>query len=519
MPPPSEAFSTLDADGFVIDFPDAQTIHILGPTDWGTEFGVYEFLERYLGVRWLLPGPRGEYVPQLQEFTLLPEPVRQRPVFASRLLSGLRGEEQLTWARRQRQHGRIEFHHNLRNLFPPEQYTKTHPHFFPLLKAKRYLPPNNSAKNWQPCFAAEGLVDEAVKNICAHFAQHPEATSYSLAVNDGHGYCECESCTGRTEKPRNLLGLVSVSDVYFTWANAVVAGVLRHYPDKWFGCLAYRAVIEPPTQTKVHPRLVPFLTYDRMKWASAVVAAEGKRLTESWQQTTSQLGWYDYIYGTPYCVPRIYFHVMADYYRYGAQHQVSAMYAEAYPNWGEGPKLYIALKLQWDPTLSVDALLREWCENAVGEDAAPELIAYYSLWEHFWTQTVVSSSWFAAGRNEYLYFGRPEYLDLITDEIARSRVLLEAVVSKAKTADQQARADLLLRAFSYYEASALSYAGLKKKATLETGPTEIIMPEKTHSHEYYRGLAAKRRALVNQFQQDPVLNHPLPFDRYKTLRW
>jgi hypothetical protein len=33
---------TLDGDGFVIQFPDRQTIVILGPTDWGTEFGVYD---------------------------------------------------------------------------------------------------------------------------------------------------------------------------------------------------------------------------------------------------------------------------------------------------------------------------------------------------------------------------------------------------------------------------------------------------------------------------------------------
>lgn len=33
---------TLDGDGFVIQFPDRQTIVVLGPTDWGTEFGVYD---------------------------------------------------------------------------------------------------------------------------------------------------------------------------------------------------------------------------------------------------------------------------------------------------------------------------------------------------------------------------------------------------------------------------------------------------------------------------------------------
>ena len=49
----------LDEDGFVVAFPDARTMIIAGATDWGTEFGVYEALERYAGVRWLIPGPTG----------------------------------------------------------------------------------------------------------------------------------------------------------------------------------------------------------------------------------------------------------------------------------------------------------------------------------------------------------------------------------------------------------------------------------------------------------------------------
>ncbi|MBN2309223.1 MAG: hypothetical protein JXR94_09650, partial [Candidatus Hydrogenedentes bacterium] len=54
----------LDDDGFDILFPDEHSILILGPTDYGTEFGVCEFLERFVGVRWLLPGPDGTDVPK-----------------------------------------------------------------------------------------------------------------------------------------------------------------------------------------------------------------------------------------------------------------------------------------------------------------------------------------------------------------------------------------------------------------------------------------------------------------------
>ncbi|MCI5117192.1 MAG: hypothetical protein D3913_04385, partial [Candidatus Electrothrix sp. LOE1_4_5] len=159
----------MDGDGLLISFPTEKDIVIIGPTDWGTEFGVYEFLERYVGVRWLFPGPAGEYVPSLATIEVPLSSVRQEPVFFSRQFAGLPGTEQALWARRNRRHGRVKFHHNLFRLFPPEKYTKTHPEFFPIQKGKRYLPKkNNVVGHWQPCFTTPGIVDEAVKNIKAY---------------------------------------------------------------------------------------------------------------------------------------------------------------------------------------------------------------------------------------------------------------------------------------------------------------------------------------------------------------
>ena len=423
----------LDEDGFVIAFPNKKNIVIAGPTDWGTEFGVYEFLERYVGVRWLFPGPDGEYVPEHTSLDITIEEIRKEPAFFSRQLSGLMGAAQATWARRNRMHGRIKFHHNLLNLFPPENYTKTHPEFFPLLKGKRYLPPTNRTHKWQPCFSTDGIVEEAVITINNFFSENPEKTSYSLGVNDGGGHCGCERCKSKDSSKKNFLGIQDYSDRYFEWANAVVEGVLKEYPDKWFGCLAYSHVAQPPSRIKVNSRIIPFITYDRMKWIDKEIETEGKNITEWWRRESSSLGWYDYIYGTPYLLPRVYFHKMSEYYQYGYNHGVKAMYAEAYPNWGEGPKLYIALKLQWDPNRDVDELLKDWYLSAVGKEAAPYLVEYYDHWENFWTKRVIDSKWFTKG-GQYLGFSHPGYLDVVSYEgISKSRRLLETVLAKTKT--------------------------------------------------------------------------------------
>jgi len=444
----------LDDDGFVILGQEGKHLVIAGPTPIGTEFGVCEFLERYVGVRWLLPGPDGDDVPTRTSIDVPIDEVRLEPAFFSRLLSGFTTDAEGIWAKRNRMHDRVKFHHNLVNLFPWQKYAKSRPEFYSFYNGKRVNPTNNA--RWQPCFSAPGIVDETAKNICEYFDRHPQATSYSLGINDTDEFCECPDCLAKISGKKNPLGFVDYSDLYYDWANQVVARVLKKHPDKYFGCLAYCNVAAPP-QGKLHPRLIPYLTYERLKWSDATIRAAGEQLTIAWHQKSPTLGWYDYIYGRPYAAPRVALRHMTDCYRWGHAHGVRAMYAEAYPNWGEGPKLYVSLKLQWDPTLNVEQLLEDWYARCVGPDAAPLLAQYYALWEDIWTRRIPTSPWFTKD-GQYLNFERTDYLASVTEEdLAKCRNLLESVLARSKTEQQRARARLLLCAYDYYESTARLY--------------------------------------------------------------
>lgn len=506
----------LDDDGFVLRA--GQTgILIAGPTDWGTEFGVYDFLERVVGVRWLLPGSDGEDVPVRKTIAVPEGIIIDQPVFFSRLFSGLRGAAQVQWARFNRMHGRVSFHHNLLHLIPPAKYTKTHPEFFPMKDGKtRYLP-TPTEHGWQPCFTAPGLVEEAVRNIIAYFKEHPEATSYSLGANDSSGYCRCPNCMSRITGEKNFLGHTDFSDLYYDWCNQVIEGVLKVYPDKWFGCLAYSEVAAPPKRVKVHPRLIPYMTYDRMKWIHPQIESKGHNATKAWHATSPTIGWYDYIYGTPYCLPRVYFHKSGEYLRFAQRHGVKAHYAELYPNFGEGPKPYIFLKLWWNPNQNVDALLKEWYERCVGPDAAPALAAYYAIWERFWTKDILKSRWFTVG-GQYLRFDSPAYLaDVKKEDIAQSRKFLDECIARCRTEKQRARARLLEMAFQYYEASALAYLADQqlRGARVDTEEQALSVLEQSVTA---LEMAQKRRTLaLAVFPKDPVLVHPLGVDRSPVL--
>ncbi len=443
----------LDADGFVLSFPQdgAAAVVICGASDYGTQFGVYEFLERYVGIRWLFPGELGEHVPSHATLDVPAMEVRDAPSFFSRQMSGFRGREQAIWAQRNRMHGRIKFHHNLIRLFPPETYTETHPEFFPIQNGTRFLPETNSTHHWQPCYTAPGIVEEAVTNINAFFDTHPDAPSYSLGANDSSGYCQCDACMAQIPGTDNFLGRVDYSDLYYDWANKVIERVLEEHPDKYFGCLAYSEVAAPPEAVSVHPRMIPYMTYDRMKWLGEEIESEGHEMTRDWAAASPTLGWYDYIYGRSYCVPRVWFHKMGEYYRFGFANNVRCSYAEAYPSedWREGPKLYISLKLLWDPSRDVDELLDDWYRCAVGPEAAPALAAYYRFWEEFWAGPVLETEWFKnARKRQYLNFHATGYLDALSDgDLSRCDELLTEVLEKSRTELQKTRARKFLDDF------------------------------------------------------------------------
>ena len=503
----SENLEDLEHDGFVIVPRGQKRLTIAGPTSRGTWCGVHEFLERYVGVRWLMPTSVGEDVPESSDLTVAREEVRAKPAFYSRVF-GMTGrgrgqnfrEVREDWSRHNQMFNHVQFNHNLWRLFPPSEYGETNPEFYPILNGERYIPPNDNVSiRWQPSFTADGIVEEAIRKINAFFDENPDRDSYSLAVNDGGGYSESDL--------ENAPEGWSISDVYYDWVNQVAEGVLKKHPDKQFGVLAYSRTESPPP-FELNSQVVPFLTDERLLWADPQVRAEGQQMTEDWNEVAENQGWWGYAYGTPYAVPRLSLHQMADNYRFGNDQGVAHLFAELTPNWGEGPKPWVLAKLQWDPDQDVDALAREWYKSAVGTQAASDLEAYYDIWEKFWSEDVLESEWYSPSAGPARNFQDPRYLEAVTEDmVVESRRRLESAVAKSKTEPQKARAELLLRAFEYYEASALSYPKSVNPPADETAALALI-EEEADGLERRLQLAEKRLKLIDEFATDPVLIHP-----------
>ncbi|MBP1994060.1 DUF4838 domain-containing protein [Paenibacillus eucommiae] len=517
--------AAMKEDSFIIDS-KAGAITIVGTTVQGMEYGVYEFLERYVGVRWLMPGEDGEDVPQHPDLFVPIQEVQEEPVYLSRVMWPLQYYNQVgsnptqhEWGVRNRLRVQnIGYEHNVWRFFPTSQaYLNMHPDYFSQKNGVPYIPVVNWG--WQPCYSNPETAQVAAAWIINYFNANPNEPSMSLAVNDNGTFCEENPAHGNYTSQKNSLGLTDMSDIYYTWVNDVVERVLAaengKFKDKWFGILAYQEVYDPPS-FQLHERVVPYLTKDRMTWNDSGVLAKDVAIMQAWEQKAANIGLYDYTYGTPYTVPRVYFNILADIFKYGEQHQANAYFTEMAPNWGEGPKAWLMTKLLWNPDQDIDVLLDDWYTRAVGAEAAPYLQAYYEHWNDFWENRIKETSWFNGRKNTtYLNFSSASYLSIVgEEEIRQSRLWLETALDKAVTAKEKSRAALLLRAFEYYEASAISYP--KSVAPLQTAADALILLEQAVNFEEKMTYAKKRQTLVEQFKNDPILVHTPLFEMNRT---
>ena len=431
----------VDPESFNISFPDDKTILIQSPTEWGLSHAVNEFIERAFGVRWLYPGKEGEYIPRKTKIMLPMKTIQMSPAFLVRnfALDHSRKED-YAWARHNKGTfaeirilpERIWFQHNIFNLVPQKLYSKTNPEFYPLLKGKRFIPDNKFNIYWQPCYSASGLPQVMAKHV---ELQALKEANVSFGVNDGANHCECEACLKTDGSIVNCFGFINRTRSYLQCMNKVAE--LSKKKGRKFGFIAYDAIAEPAKNLKLHPALVPVMTFSRMNWIDPMRRKRDQELTLRWRNITgSSIGWYDYFQQKYFLIPPVYFHLFAEYIRWAYKNGVKYYYAEINrsDDWHTGPMNYLVLKLLWNPNLDTDKILQEWYVCAVGKDAAPYLTEYFNICENYWTGDIAKTKWFYPER-QFMANGSPDYLEKFDfSKLERMLALLEKAnqLSKGK---------------------------------------------------------------------------------------
>ena len=269
--------------------------------DMGTAVGVWRFLET-LGVRWLFPGPLGEYIPKKKSIRLSSSiNIQQSPYFKMRLIGGNRwfkedapnstshyifsdegqrlqwsGNKNMLWILRQGGAAKyMAINHRPNRHFWASRFGNSNPEYFALLKSgKRNIPWITNTSRFSLCNSSEGMFEETQRDIDAFFAGKSPASrgirnhdsfshnrgwispaaygnTFSLLPHDTFAPCVCKKCQVLVDSSQPFSG--QLSDSVWDFVKRTAETAARKHPDKYFTCLAYSSYSQPPRAFKKLP--------------------------------------------------------------------------------------------------------------------------------------------------------------------------------------------------------------------------------------------------------------------------
>ncbi len=371
------------------DFP-GDNYPMRGWTSRGTLNAVYDFLERFAGVRWLMPGEAGEEIPSRERLavaaldeTHVPRiPIRYLVDIQDRRPPGDKGPNYpKEWLLRQKMpstsDGRRMDHSHFWSIMVPREQWSAHPEWLakdPSGKPHSYEKHPAGVKF---CTTNPELIQAFAEGVMQFIATHANWQYIPISPSDGGDFCECPECSKLLSK--DPFGRVSYSGVMLKFYNDVARIVGRKHPDKGLAGYVYYNYMYPPTAA---PQMEPNvwlvqapLNYYGYGLLKPVYREEFAGVVGGWLKITPHFVYHNYsnwmrsFNGAPLPAARDILKLeVPTAARLGAQgFEMLGLGA-----WGVGaPANYIYAKQLWDPAVDVEQTYDEWLRLAYGPAAAP----------------------------------------------------------------------------------------------------------------------------------------------------
>ncbi|WP_395749092.1 DUF4838 domain-containing protein [Prosthecobacter sp.] len=378
----------------------------------GTLWGVYEWLDRDLGVRWLWPGELGTHVPKTKTVAAKTCDETTAPrLFQRRLRAGLGfesehpalgftkeaakqfSEEQSIYLRRHRM-GRsfpVSYGHAFTDWW--EKDGAEHPEWFQLLESGK-RGPNKKGGRFSMCVSNPDLQREIVARWTAKRPADATTPGFINACeNDILGLCTCEKC-------RALDGTAPADYLKFYPPTSKMTGsrfVSDRYARFWLGIqqqapagvsvigYAYFNYFQAPTTgIKLNENiLIGYCPSAGWFPRSAEEHAWMKQQWADWRATSARLFMRTNHLLDGYCMPFIFAHQFADEFHHAVEKgMVATDYDSLTGHWAtQGPNLYTAARLHVRPEASAEAVLAEYYAAFGG--AAKAVENYFAYWENY----------------------------------------------------------------------------------------------------------------------------------------
>lgn len=239
----------LNKDGFIIKT-EGNTLYIKGAYPRATLYGVYDFAEKLLGVKFIAVDYT--YIPKSQDAFTYSLDIVEKPTFAIRsyyaenvIYDGLHAARMRMIApfdTNEVQYGggyltdwNVNQNHSMFEYLPPSKYAEAHPEWYKLL-------PENKQKG-QLCLTNgitdDGKIDytqetsvilEMLKNIKKHIKENENIRYFMLGQQDNNPFCDCERCLASYERfngyySGTLMVFVNlIAEEIERWANEELNG-------------------------------------------------------------------------------------------------------------------------------------------------------------------------------------------------------------------------------------------------------------------------------------------------------
>jgi len=369
------SFDELGNEGFVLRTVGKHLIIVGGPI-LGVLYGVYTFLENYLGCRWF--SSKVSHIPKQNDIMIGPINDTQKPALDFREVYYSDAME-LEFAQRLKLNGNAsvirngklfqEHHqgwglwcHTFFALVSPDKYFQTHPEYFSLVNGQRVA-------NQQLCLTNQDVFKITVDELKKRMEAHPDAQYWSVSQMDWAGNCQCEECKAIDEREDTPMGSL------LTFINKLA----DEFPEKTISTLAYQYTRRPPKTLRPTKNVLIMLCSIECNRSRPIVmdksSSSFKDDVENWSKICDNLFIWDYVVQFSNLVsPFPNLRVLQPNIQFFVANHATGMFAQGNREvGGEFAELraYLLVKLLWNPDCNVDELIDDFLRGYYGEAAIP----------------------------------------------------------------------------------------------------------------------------------------------------
>lgn len=389
------SLTDLTNDGFRLSI-KSNIIEITAISYMGVEYGIYTFLEDYLGC--IFAAEKYEYIPYYPTINLskiekiyIPD-VKWRAVYAYESLPlGNTDEYGLQWSQKLKLNGAgnrgwYKWAHSFYYYISPEEYYDTHPEYFSEYNGKRKH--EDGPVSGQLCLTNEDVYRIVSEKMFALMEENPNMRYWDFSqmdtwINRGTG-CQCENCKMLDDAEGSPMGSL------LTFINRLADECAVKFPKNFISTLAYNYSATPPKTLKPRDNVIIKLCLMPGDVASTIEnprnsqAERSKEIIEQWSAISKNILIWDYnIDYHQYLMPYPILSALKSNNDFYIDNNVYAIFHQlGRDKGGNSAELsaYVFAKLMWDRDTDVDKLLSRYF-GAVYGNAAKSMAQYYSALE------------------------------------------------------------------------------------------------------------------------------------------